>query len=125
MQNQAVPANAVTLGDLCCSPVLQSELGQTDAELLAGALKALADPARLRILSLIRTAEGGRTTTGALVDALGLAQSTVTHHVLALYEEGFLNREPEGRVTWYSVDTDCMEAIRQLLDPHTAATNPT
>lgn len=105
----------VTLGELCCAPVLQTELAMADANLLAAALKALADPARLRLLSLIRAS--GRATTASLVERLGLSQSTVTHHLLALQAAGFLRREPEGRMTWYSVDTDAVEAIRQLLAP--------
>lgn len=113
-------ANLVTIGELCCSPVLQSELGQADAQLLATALKALADPARLRLLSLIRGSDGGRATTATLVEAMGLSQSTVTHHLLALLAAGFLEREPEGRMTWYSVNTDAVEAIRQLLAPQPA-----
>ena len=100
MRNQV--AAQVTLGELCCSPVLQTEL-------------AMADPARLRLLSLIRAA--GRATTAGLVEQLGLSQSTVTHHLLALQAAGFLRREPEGRLTWYSVETDAVEAIRQLLAP--------
>lgn len=105
------------VGGLCCSPVLQAPLQPTDALVLAGALKVLADPARLRLLSLIRFAQGGRATTGALADELGLTQPTVTHHLGALFEAGFVERERDGRQTWYWVNTDGLQAIRQLLDP--------
>lgn len=103
--------------DLCCSPVLQGPLEPSDAAVLASALKVLADPARLRLLSLIRSAAGGRATTGVLAEQVGLTQPTVTHHLGALFDAGFVEREPEGRQTWYSVNTDGVQAIRQLLDP--------
>lgn len=112
------PTNRPLLvGDLCCSPVLQAELQPEEALVLAGALKVLADPARLRLLSLIRSAEGGRATTGALASRLGLTQPTVTHHLGALFDAGFVERERDGRQTWYWVNTDGLQAIQQLLEP--------
>ncbi len=105
------------VGDLCCSPVLQAELRPAEAVVLAAALKVLADPARLRLLGLIRSAVGGRATTGALADRVGLTQPTVTHHLGALLGAGFLERERDGRQTWYWVNPEGLEAVRQLLDP--------
>ncbi|MCC6495906.1 MAG: winged helix-turn-helix transcriptional regulator [Propionibacteriaceae bacterium] len=121
MSSQVLPRQLQLVGDLCCSPVLQGELRPADAVVLAGALKILADPARLRLLSLIRSAPGGRATTGALAEEVGLTQPTITHHLGALFEAGFLVRERQGRQTWYSVNTDGVQAIRQLLDPDPAA----
>ena len=112
-----VPDGLSVIGEWCCSPVLQAPLGSADAVMLAGALKALADPVRLRLLSLIRSAEGGRATTGVLAELVGLTQPTVTHHLGALFDAGFLERRRDGRQTWYWVNTDALEAIRQLLDP--------
>ncbi|SDL72305.1 helix-turn-helix domain-containing protein [Tessaracoccus oleiagri] len=117
--SQVVPRQAVA--DLCCSPVLQAELNADEAQQLARALKVLADPARLRLLSLIRRADGGRTATVDLSDRLGLTQPTITHHLGALYDAGFVCRERQGRQTWYSVNTDGVETIRQLLDPELPA----
>ena len=105
------------VSDLCCSPVLQAPLEPDDALALAGALKVLADPGRLRLLSLIRSSVDGRATTGVLADQLGLTQPTVTHHLGALYDAGFVERERDGRQTWYWVNPDALEAIQQLLDP--------
>lgn len=115
--NTPVGLQRLLVGDLCCSPVLQAELQPGEATVLAGALKVLADPARLRLLSLIRSAAGGRATTVVLADRLGLTQPTVTHHLGALLDAGFLERERDGRQTWYWVNTDGLQAIRQLLDP--------
>mgnify|MGYP000864533716 FL=1 len=117
MSPQEVPRRLNLVGELCCSPVLQAPLEPDDALALASALKVLADPARLRLLSLIRSADGGRATTGALAEQVRLTQPTVTHHLGALFDAGFLERERDGRQTWYWVDTDALQAIRQLLDP--------
>lgn len=117
MSTQQVVPTAPSVCDLCCSPVLQGELETGDALVLASALKVLADPARLRLLSLIRSSEGGRATTGVLAEKLGLTQPTVTHHLGSLFDAGFVQRERDGRQTWYWVNTDGVQAIRQLLDP--------
>jgi ArsR family transcriptional regulator len=117
MSSQGLPRRLNLVGELCCSPVLQAPLGSDDAIALATALKALADPARLRLLSLIRSAEGGRATTGVLAELVGLTQPTVTHHLVALFDAGFVERERDGRQTWYWVNTDGLQAIQQLLDP--------
>ncbi|PKQ20198.1 MAG: transcriptional regulator [Actinobacteria bacterium HGW-Actinobacteria-6] len=117
MSNQEVSKRLPQVSDLCCSPVLQAPLGADDALTLSTALKALADPARLRLLSLIRSADGARATTAALADQVQLSQPTVTHHLGALLDAGFLEREREGRQTWYWVNPDGLTAIQQLLDP--------
>jgi ArsR family transcriptional regulator len=117
MSLQGVSRELPSVCDLCCSPVLQGALEPGDALVLAGALKVLADPARLRLLSLIRSADGGRATTGVLAEQLGLTQPTITHHLGALFDAGFVQRERDGRQTWYWVNTDGVQAIRQLLDP--------
>lgn len=117
MSSQGLPRRLNLVGELCCSPVLQAPLGSDDAIALATALKALADPARLRLLSLIRSAEGGKATTGVLAELVGLTQPTVTHHLVALFDAGFVERERDGRQTWYWVNSDALQAIQQLLDP--------
>ena len=117
MSLQEVSGALPSVCDLCCSPVLQGELEADDALVLATALKVLAEPARLRLLSLIRSSEGGRATTGVLAEKLGLTQPTITHHLGSLLDAGFVHRERDGRQTWYWVNTDGVQAIRQLLDP--------
>lgn len=117
MSNQEVSKRLPQVSDLCCSPVLQAPLGPDDALTLSTALKALADPARLRLLSLIRSTEGARATTAVLAEQVQLSQPTVTHHLGALLDAGFLERQREGRQTWYWVNTDGLTAIQQLLDP--------
>ncbi|HOC13006.1 MAG TPA: helix-turn-helix transcriptional regulator [Propionicimonas sp.] len=117
MSSQEVPRRLNLVSGLCCSPLLQAPLGADDALALATALKVLADPARLRLLSLIKSTEGGRATTGVLAAQVRLTQPTVTHHLGALFEAGFVERERDGRQTWYWVSSDALQAIQQLLDP--------
>lgn len=97
--------------------MLSEELDAPDADLLARALRTLADPARLRILSRIRTSEDARATTTELAAHLGLTQPTVSHHLGTLLDAGFLVRERQGRQTFYAVEPDAFEALQQLLDP--------
>ena len=113
-------AMAERLQELCCSPLLGDELPEPDAQFLARALRTLAEPARLRILSRIRTAPGARETTTGLAAHLGLSQPTVSHHLGALHEMGFLSRRREGRQTWYAVEPASFESLQQLLDPSSA-----
>lgn len=102
---------------LCCSPVLSEELPETESVDLAAALKVLAEPTRLRIVSLVRSAPGGRTTTRDLVERLRVAQPTVSHHLGLLHQAGFVRREHSGRETWYSVEPDAFATVSQLLQP--------
>lgn len=107
-----------TLREMCCSPVLAEPLPAPAAQELAGALKVLADPARLRLLSLIRASEGGRAVTRELVTTLQISQPTVSHHLGVLHDAGFVERERDGRETWYSIVPESLQTIRQLLDPY-------
>lgn len=106
--------------DLCCSPVLSAELPEEESQDLASALRVLADPVRLRIVSLVRAAPDGRTLTRDLVEQLAVAQPTVSHHLGVLHDAGFLVRERRGRETWYATEPDAFAAISQLLAPRGA-----
>src|SRR2546429_2676784 len=82
----------------CCAPLLRTRLGRDDAEALATAFKAIADPGRLRLLSFIAGQPGGEACVCHLVEPLGLAQPTVSHHLRVLTDAGLLARERRG--TW-------------------------
>lgn len=90
-------------------------LGRSAAEDLARTLRAVADPTRLQMLSVILDSESGRATVKQLTDALGLRQPTVTHHVRILVDDGLLAREPEGKYVWLSVVPSRRSAIEDLL----------
>ncbi|KAB7743806.1 metalloregulator ArsR/SmtB family transcription factor [Nostocoides sp. F2B08] len=117
LSNHSGQSASERLSELCCSPLLASELAQDEAEFLAQALRTLGEPARLRILGRIRTRPRSRATTTELAAHLGLSQPTVSHHLGALHDMGFLRRERDGRRTWYSIEPAAFEALQQLLEP--------
>ena len=100
-----------------CDPLASKALDADQAEALAHRLKAIADPARLRVLSLLLTAEGGQACTCDLVDALGLTQPTVTHHMQRLASVGLVEGERRSRRTWYRVVPGSLESITSVLRP--------
>ncbi|WP_219415483.1 ArsR/SmtB family transcription factor [Pseudonocardia nigra] len=100
---------------LCCAPLSGAALDRADAGRLAQVLKALADPARLQIISLIRVAPGGEVCVADLVRELGLSQPTVSHHLRVLFDAGVLHRERRGSWVWYAVASDRIDEIRTLL----------
>lgn len=88
-----------------------------EAAALARTLQAVADPARVRILSLIATREPEPTTISELVDDLGLAQSTVSHHVRVLVDAGFLSLERAGTWSRYRAQPDALARLSSQLAP--------
>src|SRR5437667_1686973 len=99
----------------CCAPLLRSRLGRDDAEELATAFKAIADPGRLRLLSFIAGQPGAEACVCHLVGPLGLAQPTVSHHLKVLTEAGLLARERRGTWMFYRLVPERVEALRQAL----------
>ncbi len=100
----------------CCAPVLQAPLREADAEELAAAFKVLADPVRLRLLSLI-AARDGETCACELVDVLDRTQPTISHHLAVLHDAGLLSREKRGRWVWYRTVPERLAALRDSLAP--------
>jgi ArsR family transcriptional regulator len=99
----------------CCVPLGAGRLGSDQATGLARRLKALADPTRLRLLSMLLDSEHGEACTCDLVDPLGLSQPTVTHHLQRMAEAGIVHGERRGRWTLYSVDKNAIESITAAL----------
>jgi ArsR family transcriptional regulator len=99
----------------CCAPLLHARLGRTDAEELATAFKAIADPGRLRLLSHIAAQPGAEACVCNLVEPLGLAQPTVSHHLKVLTEAGLLERERRGTWMFYRLVPERVESLRQVL----------
>ena len=106
----------------CCSPLTTAILDEVDATELADALKVLADPARLRILSLVASSTAGETCACDLVEPLGRSQPTVSHHLSLLVDAGFLTREKRGKWAWYRVVPERLELLRAALGPEPART---
>ena len=99
----------------CCASVLRARLGRDDAETLASAFKAIADPGRLRLLSYIAGQPGAEACVCNLVQPLGLAQPTVSHHLKVLTEAGLLARERRGTWMFYRLVPERVDALRQAL----------
>ena len=99
----------------CCEPLDAGRLGVEQATALARRLKVLADPTRLRLLSMLLASEHGEACTCDLVEPLGLSQPTVTHHLQRMADAGIVHGERRGRWTFYSVDKDAIEAITDAL----------
>jgi ArsR family transcriptional regulator len=92
-------------------------LAAAEAVRLAGMLKALADPARLRLLSLIQSAPRGEACVCDLITPVGLSQPTVSHHLRVLTDAGLLEREKRGVWAYYRLVPSAITAIAELLTP--------
>lgn len=99
----------------CCEPVLTAVLTEDEADELAAAFKVLADPVRLRLLSLIANQPGGEVCACDLVAPLGRSQPTVSHHLKVLHEAGLVDREKRGSWVWYAVVPERLAVLRDAL----------
>jgi ArsR family transcriptional regulator len=98
-----------------CPPLLAEALDSHEADALAGALKVLAEPARLRLLSLIQSQPEHEACVCHLTEPLGLSQPTVSHHLKVLLEAGLVEREQRGSWAFFRVVPDQLHALRNLL----------
>lgn len=104
--------------ETCCEPLLTSPLGEDEATELAAGFKVLADPTRLRLLSLIAASEDGEACACDLVAPIGRSQPTVSHHLSVLVDAGLLTRRPCGRWAWYRVVPERLAVLRDAIaDP--------
>jgi ArsR family transcriptional regulator, arsenate/arsenite/antimonite-responsive transcriptional repressor len=99
----------------CCSPVRANMPDETQAELLAQAFAALADPIRLRLLSFIASANVDEVCACDLLEPSGRSQPTVSHHMKILIEAGLITREKRGLWVWYRVVPTRLDALRGVL----------
>jgi ArsR family transcriptional regulator, arsenate/arsenite/antimonite-responsive transcriptional repressor len=114
---QYVPVQTIAVIAAGCPPLLTEPISREAAEQLAAPLKALADPARLRILSLIQAQPGGEACVCHLTEPLDLTQGTVSHHLRVLREAGLVERDQRGSWAHYRVVPASLEAVRSLLAP--------
>ncbi|WP_348789385.1 metalloregulator ArsR/SmtB family transcription factor [Leifsonia sp. NPDC080035] len=99
----------------CCAPITRDVIGEENAASLAHTLKALADPARLRLLSMIAAHEDGEACVCDLTEPLGLSQPTVSHHLRVLTEAGFLTRSKRGTWAYYRVAPGALNAVTSFF----------
>ncbi|MCU1565685.1 MAG: transcriptional regulator [Pseudarthrobacter sp.] len=99
----------------CCPPAGEPALGANEAKQQALVFKALADPNRLRLLSIIKASPSGSTCVCDLTDPLDLSQPTVSHHLKVLVEAGLLLREKRGTWAYFSVAPGALDRTANLL----------
>ncbi len=99
----------------CCAPLAHQPLSAAGAEQLAGVLKGLADPTRLRLVSLIQAHEGGEACVCDLTEPIGLTQPTVSHHLRVLLDVGLLERDKRGVWAYYRVVPGALAEVAALL----------
>lgn len=113
MAHMAIANALVTAGDVdaCCSPLTGGVLDAAAAERLASVFKALADPARVKLVSLIAASDGGEACICDLTEPLGLSQPTVSHHMKMLVDSGLVGRDQRGKWAYYRVNTEALDRI--------------
>lgn len=99
----------------CCSPVVRDVIQPAEAETLAGVFKALADPTRLRLISLVAAHEDAEACVCELTDPVGLSQPTVSHHLKILADAGILTREQRGKWAYYRLVPGALDALAALI----------
>ena len=99
----------------CCAPVTAAPLGEDDAVRLAGVLKVVADPTRLRLLSLIASSPEGEVCVCDLTAPLGLSQPTISHHLKVMAGAGLVEREKRGVWAYYRIVPDALGNLAALF----------
>ncbi|HSL59200.1 MAG TPA: metalloregulator ArsR/SmtB family transcription factor [Acidimicrobiales bacterium] len=104
--------------ELCCPPLLSAPLDEDDATELADLLKALADPARLRLVSMVAASPTGEICACDLPEPLGRSQPTVSHHLSQLVKAGILEREQRGKWAWFRLRRARLAGLVDALSDH-------
>ena len=106
----------ITSTDQCCPSVLDAPLDAADAAQLARGFTALADPVRLRVLSILAAAPAGEVCVCDFVEPLGKSQPTISHHLKILSEAGLVSGERRTKWVWYSLNRDRLASLRAAID---------
>jgi len=112
-----MPTAPDVLPAACCAPLTREPLGRAEAEDLARTMKALADPARLRLLSIVAASGGAEACVCDLIEPIGLAQPTVSHHLKVLTDAGFLTRTKRGTWAYYALVPGALDRVAGVLRP--------
>lgn len=114
MSNKQPPSSEAAA---CCTPLVREPLDESDAVALAKVFKALADPVRLRLFSLIASYEGGEACVCDLTPAFDVSQPTISHHLRVLREAGLIDSERRATWIYYRVLSDALTRLSGLLAP--------
>jgi ArsR family transcriptional regulator len=117
MSTTAAPAHDSTLPltAACCTPLLRQPITATQAADLARLLKALADPTRLQLVSMVAAHEGGEACVCDLTESLGLTQPTISHHLKILVDAGIFTRDKRGVWAYYALVPAALTALAGIL----------
>lgn len=99
----------------CCAPLAAPALSDEEAAATAEVFKALADPARVRIVNVLATSDEP-VCVCHLIEPLGLSQPTVSHHLKKLTDAGLLEREQRGKWAYFSLRADAAETLAGVVD---------
>ncbi len=99
----------------CCAPLSAEPLTMEQAEQVAPLLKALADPVRLRLMSLVASRPGGEACVCDLNEAFDLSQPTISHHLRVLHEAGLVDRDKRGVWVYYRVRPQALASLGALI----------
>jgi ArsR family transcriptional regulator len=105
----------------CCPPLTARPLSQAQADQIAPLLKALADPVRLRLISLVASHPGGEACVCDLNDAFDLSQPTISHHLKVLHDAGLLDRDKRGVWAYYRIRPEALASVGALVASAPAA----
>ena len=108
----------------CCAPVTSGVVSDETAGTLARMFKALGDPTRVKLLSMISAAPGGEACICDMTDPVGLSQPMVSHHMRLLVEAGLATRDQRGRWAYFRVAPDALRALSAALQPSGDLTTP-
>jgi ArsR family transcriptional regulator, arsenate/arsenite/antimonite-responsive transcriptional repressor len=103
------------LADECCTPLVREPISASQAAGLAHVLKALADPTRLRLVSMVAAHDGGEACVCDLTDPLGLTQPTISHHLKILVDAGIFSREKRGKWAYYALVPGALDVLASVL----------
>jgi ArsR family transcriptional regulator, arsenate/arsenite/antimonite-responsive transcriptional repressor len=101
----------------CCAPLLREPITADQAADLARMLKALADPVRLRLVSMVAAHQGGEACVCELTEPLGLTQPTISHHLKILVDAGIFTRDKRGVWAYYALVPSALDALATVLTP--------
>ncbi|MFZ2481980.1 MAG: metalloregulator ArsR/SmtB family transcription factor [Propioniciclava sp.] len=101
----------------CCAPVTAGVMELVDARRLARMFKALGDPTRVRLVSMIAARSGAEACVCDLTGPVGLSQPTVSHHMKQLVDAGLVTREQRGKWAYYAIVPETLAMLSGVLDP--------
>jgi ArsR family transcriptional regulator len=112
-----IPLTVTDVTDIgsCCTPLVREPLSAEEAEQLAVTMKALADPTRLRLLSIVAASVNAEACVCDLIEPVGLSQPTVSHHLKVLTAAGFLTRSKRGTWAYYALVPGALDRVSRLL----------